>query len=98
MWRLAMLMGLPALAQALTQPNVKMIVPYPAGGTPTFSAVCADGLKTGLAPPSSSKQAGAGPTLARTRWQWRSGAIRCCGNLHHARINKTLYKKLPYDR
>ena len=47
---LAMLTGLPAFAQAAyPSRTVKMIVPYPAGGTTDFlGRLVADGLKTGL--------------------------------------------------
>jgi len=79
-WRARHADGLPALAQAAyPSRTVKMIVPYPAGGTTDFLGRW---LPMGSRPPWRhvivENKPGAGTTLARTRWQGPSPmAIRC---------------------
>jgi tripartite-type tricarboxylate transporter receptor subunit TctC len=104
---LALLTGLPssiesALAEA-AYPNrvIKMMVPYPAGGTTDFLArLVADQLQTGLgATVVVENKPGAGTTIgadqvARAEPDGYTLLIATSTTLA---INKTLYKKLPYD-
>jgi tripartite-type tricarboxylate transporter receptor subunit TctC len=102
----AMLTGWPALAQvAYPSRTIKMIVPYPAGGTTDFlGRLVAEQLKTGLG-------AGLGATVIVEN---KPGAATTLGAEQVARaepdgytllmatsttlaINRALYKKLPYD-
>jgi tripartite-type tricarboxylate transporter receptor subunit TctC len=109
---LAMLTGLPALAQsAFAQPalaqavypsrTVKMIVPYPAGGTTDFlGRMVADQLKTGLgATVIVENKPGAGTTLGADQVARAEpdGYTLLMATSTTLAINKTLYKKLPYD-
>src|SRR3981189_3210818 len=99
---LAMLMGLPALAQAAyPSRTVKMIVPYPAGGTTDFlGRLVADGLKTGLgATVIVENKPGAGTTLGADQGARAEpdGYTLLMATSTTLAINKTLYKKLPYD-
>src|SRR3981189_2933375 len=99
---LAMLMGLPALAQAAyPSRTVKMIVPYPAGGTTDFlGRLVADGLKTGLgATVIVENKPGAGTTLGADQVARAEpdGYTLVMATSITLAINKTLYKKLPYD-
>ncbi len=99
---LAMLMGLPALAQAAyPSRTVKMIVPYPAGGTTDFlGRLVADGLKTGLgATVIVENKPGAGTTLGADQVARAEpdGYTLLMATSTTLAINKTLYKKLPYD-
>jgi tripartite-type tricarboxylate transporter receptor subunit TctC len=87
---LAMLTGLPALAQAAyPSRTIKMIVPYPAGGTTDFlGRLVADQLKTGLGAtvivenkPGAGTTLGAHPASVAQGW---SLALRCNGAGVHA--------------
>ena len=99
---LALLMGLPALAQ-VTYPSrtIKMIVPYPAGGTTDFlGRLIADQLKTGLGAtvivenkPGAATALGA-EQVARAE---PDGYTLLMATSTTLAINKTLYQKLPYD-
>jgi tripartite-type tricarboxylate transporter receptor subunit TctC len=109
---LAMLTGLPAFVQpALAQPalaqavypsrTIKMIVPYPAGGTTDFlGRLVADQLKTGLgATVIVENKPGAGTTLGADQVARAEpdGYTLLMATSTTLAINKTLYKKLPYD-
>jgi tripartite-type tricarboxylate transporter receptor subunit TctC len=104
---LAMLTGLPAVSQpALAQPaypsrTIKMIVPYPAGGTTDFlGRLVADQLKTGLgATVIVENKPGAGTTLGADQVARAEpdGYTLLMATSTTLAINKTLYKKLPYD-
>jgi len=100
---LAMLTGTPALAQLAGYPsrNIRMIVPYPPGGTTDLlGRLVADQIKTGLnAVVVVENKPGAGTTLgaeqvARSEPDGYTLLIATSTTLA---INKTLYKKLPYD-
>jgi tripartite-type tricarboxylate transporter receptor subunit TctC len=99
---LALLMGSPALAQtAYPSRTIKMIVPYPAGGTTDFlGRLVADQLKTGLGAtvivenkPGAATALGA-EQVARAE---PDGYTLLMATSTTLAINKTLYKKLPYD-
>src|SRR6266436_4562584 len=99
---LAMLTGLPAFAQAAyPSRTVKIIVPYPAGGTTDFlGRLVADGLKTGLgATVIVENKPGAGTTLGADQVARAEpdGYTLLMATSTTLAINKTLYKKLPYD-
>jgi tripartite-type tricarboxylate transporter receptor subunit TctC len=104
---LAMLTGLPAVSQpALAQAvypsrTIKMIVPYPAGGTTDFlGRLVADQLKTGLgATVIVENKPGAGTTLGADQVARAEpdGYTLLMATSTTLAINKTLYKKLPYD-
>src|SRR6202171_2348832 len=114
---LAMLTGLPAVSQpAVAQPvlaqpalaqaaypsrTIKMIVPYPAGGTTDFlGRLVADQLKTGLgATVIVENKPGAGTTLGADQVARAEpdGYTLLMATSTTLAINKTLYKKLPYD-
>jgi tripartite-type tricarboxylate transporter receptor subunit TctC len=99
---LALLTGQGALAQA-AYPNrtIKMIVPYPAGGTTDFlGRLVADQLKSGLSAtvivenkPGAATALGA-EQVARAE---PDGYTLLMATSTTLAINKTLYKKLPYD-
>src|ERR1700722_16451724 len=99
---LALLMGLPALAQG-TYPSrtIKMIVPYPAGGPTDFlGRLIAEQLKTGLGAtvivenkPGAATALGA-EQVARAE---PDGYTLLMATSTTLAINKTLYRKLPYD-
>jgi tripartite-type tricarboxylate transporter receptor subunit TctC len=99
---LALLTGRPALAQAAyPSRTIKMIVPYPPGGTTDLlGRMVADQLQTGLgATVVVENKPGAGTTLgaeqvARAEPDGYTLLIATSTTLA---INKTLYKKLPYD-
>src|SRR6202140_1106584 len=107
-----LLSGLPALArevfprEALAEaayPSriIKMIVPYPAGGTTDFlGRLVADQLQSGLgAAVVVENKPGAGTTLGAelvARAQ-PDGYTLLMATSTTLAINKTLYKKLPYD-
>ena len=99
---MALLAGRPALGQAAyPSRTIKMIVPYPAGGTTDFlGRLVADQLQTGLgATVVVENKPGAGTTLgadmvARAEPDGYTLLIATSTTLA---INKTLYKKLPYD-
>ncbi|HEY7844665.1 MAG TPA: tripartite tricarboxylate transporter substrate binding protein [Bradyrhizobium sp.] len=97
-----MLAGRPALAEAAyPSRNIKMIVPYPPGGTTDLlGRLIADQIKTGLnAIVVVENKPGAGTTLgagevARSE---PDGYTLLMATSTTLAINKTLYKKLPYD-
>src|SRR5260221_8569356 len=99
---LALLTGLPALAETpYPSRTIKMIVPYPAGGTTDFlGRLVADQLKTGLGAtvivenkPGAATALGA-EQVARAE---PDGYTLLMATSTTLAINKTLYKKLPYD-
>jgi tripartite-type tricarboxylate transporter receptor subunit TctC len=99
---LAMLTGLPVLAQAAyPSRTIKMIVPYPAGGTTDFlGRLVADQLKTGLgATVIVENKPGAATTLGADQVARAEpdGYTLLMATSTTLAINKTLYKKLPYD-
>src|SRR5437879_3146767 len=99
---LALLMGLPALGQAAyPSRTVKMIVPYPAGGTTDFlGRLVADQLKTGLgATVIVENKPGAATTLGAEQVARAEpdGYTLLMATSTTLAINKTLYKKLSYD-
>jgi len=99
---LAVLASRPAQAQAAyPSRNIKMIVPYPPGGTTDLlGRLIADQIKTGLnAVVIVENKPGAGTTLgagevARSE---ADGYTLLMATSTTLAINKTLYKKLPYD-
>jgi len=99
---LVLLAGLPALAQAAyPSRTIKMIVPYPAGGTTDFlGRLVADQLKSGLgATVVVENKPGAGTTLGadQVARSEPDGYTLLMATSTTLAINKTLYKKLPYD-
>jgi tripartite-type tricarboxylate transporter receptor subunit TctC len=99
---LALLAGQGALAQAAyPSRTIKMIVPYPAGGTTDFlGRLVADQLKSGLSAtvivenkPGAATALGA-EQVARAE---PDGYTLLMATSTTLAINKTLYKKLPYD-
>src|SRR4051812_11822659 len=99
---LALLAGLPALGQAAyPSRTIKMIVPYPAGGTTDFlGRLVADQLKSGLgATVVVENKPGAGTTLGadQVARSEPDGHTLLMATSTTLAINKTLYKKLPYD-
>jgi tripartite-type tricarboxylate transporter receptor subunit TctC len=91
-----------ALAQAAyPSRNIRMIVPYPAGGTTDFlGRLVADQLKTGLgATVIVENKPGAGTTLGadQVAKSEADGYTLLMATSTTLAINKTLYKKLPYD-
>ena len=100
---LVLLAGRPALAQQPAYPSrtIKMIVPYPAGGTTDLlGRMVAEQLQTGIgATVVVENKPGAGTTLgadqvARSEPDGYTLLIATSTTLA---INKTLYRKLPYD-
>lgn len=99
---LALLMGSPASAQpAYPARTIKMIVPYPAGGTTDLlGRLIADQIKTGLgAVVVVENKPGAGTTLGADQVAKSDpdGYTLLIATSTTLAINKTLYKKLPYD-
>src|SRR5437588_3589397 len=99
---LAWLGASPAFAQApYPSRNIKMIVPYPAGGTTDFlGRLVAEQLKKGLgATVIVENKAGAGTTLGadQVAKSEGDGYTLLMATSTTLAINKTLYKKLPYD-
>src|SRR5437868_9124924 len=99
---LAMLAGRPVLAQAAyPSRNIKMIVPYPPGGTTDLlGRLIADQIKTGLnAVVVVENKPGAGTTLGaeQVARSEPDGYTLLMATSTTLAINKTLYKKLPYD-
>src|SRR6195952_4235498 len=99
---LALLTGRPPVAQAAyPSRTIKMIVPYPAGGTTDFlGRLVADRLKTGLgATVIVENKPGAGTTLGADQVARAEpdGYTLLMATSTTLAINKTLYKKLPYD-
>ena len=99
---LAWLTGLPARAEAAyPSQTIKMIVPYPAGGTTDFlGRLVADQLQGGLGAtvvvenrPGAATSTGA-ELVARAE---PDGYTLLMATSTTLAINKTLYKKLPYD-
>jgi tripartite-type tricarboxylate transporter receptor subunit TctC len=91
-----------ALAQAAyPSRNIKMIVPYPAGGTTDFlGRLVAEQLKTGLgATVIVENKPGAATTLGADQVAKAEpdGYTLLMATSTTLAINKTLYKKLPYD-
>jgi tripartite-type tricarboxylate transporter receptor subunit TctC len=99
---LVLLAGFPTLAQAAyPTKTIKMIVPYPAGGTTDFlGRLVADQLKSGLgATVVVENKPGAGTTLGaeQVARSEPDGHTLLMATSTTLAINKTLYKKLPYD-
>jgi tripartite-type tricarboxylate transporter receptor subunit TctC len=99
---LALLAGLPARAQtAYPSQPIKLIVPYPAGGTTDFLGhLVADQLKTGLAATVVVEdKPGAGTALgaAEVAAAEPDGYTLLMATSTTLAINKALYRKLPYD-
>ena len=99
---LALLTGRPAFAQAAyPSRTIKIIVPYPAGGTTDFlGRLIADRLKSGLgATVTVENKPGAGTTLGADQVAKAApdGYTLLIATSTTLAINKTLYKKLPYD-
>jgi len=96
----------PAKAQGTSQPvypsrTIKMIVPYPAGGTTDLlGRMVADQLKSGLnTTVIVENKPGAGTTLGadQVAKSEPDGYTLLMATSTPLAINKTLYKKLPYD-
>src|SRR3954470_25039316 len=99
---LAWLAALPAKAQgAYPARTIKMIVPYPAGGTTDLlGRMVADQFKAGLnATVVVENKPGAGTTLGadQVAKSEPDGYTLLMATSTTLAINKTLYKKLPYD-
>lgn len=99
---LAWLAGSPSLAQpAYPSRTIKMIVPYPAGGTTDLlGRLYADQIKSGLnAVVVVENKPGAGTTLGADQVAKSDpdGYTLLIATSTTLAINKTLYKKLPYD-
>jgi len=99
---LAMLTARPVLGQAAyPSRTIKMIVPFPAGGTTDLlGRLVADQLKTGLgATVIVENKPGAGTTLAAEQVARAEpdGYTLLMATSTTLAINKALYKKLPYD-
>src|SRR5437879_1972321 len=99
---LAALIAPPAFAQAAyPSRNIKMIVPYPAGGTTDFlGRLIAEQFKTGLgATVIVENKPGAATTLGADQVAKAEpdGYTLLMATSTTLAINKTLYKKLPYD-
>ncbi len=104
---LALLTGLPALIQAglaeVAYPSrpIKLIVPYPAGGTSDFlGRLVAEQLRAGLgASVIVENRPGAGTTLGADQVARAEpdGYTLLLATSTTLAINKTLYRKLPYD-
>ena len=99
---LALLASRPAMAEA-AYPNrvIKLIVPYPPGGTTDLlGRLIADQVKSGLnATVIVENKPGAGTTLGADLVAHASpdGYTLLLATSTTLAINKTLYKKLPYD-
>jgi tripartite-type tricarboxylate transporter receptor subunit TctC len=87
--------------EAYPSRNITLIVPYPAGGTTDFlGRMVAEQLKTGLgATVIVENKAGAGTTIAASQVAKSppDGYTLLMATSTTLAINKTLYKKLPYD-
>jgi tripartite-type tricarboxylate transporter receptor subunit TctC len=99
---LASLIAPPAVAQAAyPNRNIKMVVPYPAGGTTDFlGRLVAEQIKTSLgAAVIVENKPGAGTTLGAEQVAKAEpdGYTLLMATSTTLAINKTLYKKLPYD-
>ncbi|MCP4616011.1 MAG: tripartite tricarboxylate transporter substrate binding protein [Bradyrhizobium sp.] len=95
------LASFPALAQGYPSRTIKMIVPYPAGGTTDLlGRMVADQLKSGLgATVVVENKPGAGTVLGadQVAKSEADGYTLLMATSTTLAINKTLYKKLPYD-
>ena len=96
------LAGVPARAEAdYPSRTIKMVVPYPAGGTTDFlGRLVADQLKAGLgATVIVENKPGAGTTLGaeQVAKSEPDGYTLLMATSTTLAINKTLYKRLPYD-
>src|SRR4030088_3225801 len=99
---LAMLMGPPAFAlAAYPRRHTKMIVPFPAGGTTDLlGRLVADQLKTGLGATVIVENKPGAATVLGAEQVARAepdGYTLLMATSTTLAINKTLYKKLPYD-
>jgi tripartite-type tricarboxylate transporter receptor subunit TctC len=98
---LALLAGLPARAETYPSQTIKMIVPYPAGGTTDLlGRMIADELQTGLgAAVIVENKPGAGTTIGAEQVARAApdGYTLLLATSTTLAINKTLYKNLPYD-
>ena len=98
----ALLAGLPAFAQAAyPSRTIKLIVPYPAGGTTDFlGRLVADQLRSGLGATVDVENKPGAATAVGAEQVARSapdGHTLLMATSTTLAINKTLYKKLPYD-
>ena len=98
----ALLAGLPAFAQAAyPSRSVRMIVPYAAGGTTDFlGRLIADQLRSGLGATVDVENKPGAATAVAAEHVARSepdGHTLLMATSTTLAINKTLYKKLPYD-
>jgi len=95
------LAAFPARAQSYPSRTIKMIVPYPAGGTTDLlGRMVADQLKSGLgATVVVENKPGAGTVLGadQVAKSEGDGYTLLMATSTTLAINKTLYKKLPYD-
>jgi tripartite-type tricarboxylate transporter receptor subunit TctC len=91
----------PARAQSYPSHTIKMLVPYPAGGTTDLlGRMVADQLKSGLgATVVVENKPGAGTTIGaeQVAKSEPDGYSLLMATSTTLAINKTLYKKLPYD-
>jgi tripartite-type tricarboxylate transporter receptor subunit TctC len=99
---LALLTELPVLAEAAyPSQTIKLIVPYPAGGTTDFlGRLIAEQLRTGLrATVVVENKPGAGTTVGAEQVARAAadGYTLLLATSTTLAINKTLYRKLPYD-
>src|SRR4029079_16780557 len=98
---LVSLLASPCMPQAYPSGTIKMIVPYPAGGTTDLlGRLVADQLKSGLgATVVVENKPGAGTTLGAEQVERSEpdGYTLMMATSTTLAINKTLYKKLPYD-
>src|ERR1700704_3674064 len=99
---LAVLTGLPARAEAAyPSRTINIIVPYPAGGTTDLlGRLVADQLKTGLGATVIVENKPGAATVLGAEQVARSepdGYTLLMATSTTLAINKTLYKKLPYD-
>jgi tripartite-type tricarboxylate transporter receptor subunit TctC len=99
---LAVLTGPSARAEAAyPSRTIKMIVPYPAGGTTDFlGRMVADRLQTGLGATVVVENRPGAATSTGAEWVARAepdGYTLLMATSSTLAINKTLYRKLPYD-
>jgi tripartite-type tricarboxylate transporter receptor subunit TctC len=98
---LALLTGLPAFAENYPSRTIKMIVPYPAGGTTDFlGRMIADQLQVGLgATVVVENKPGAGTTIGAEQVARAApdGYTLLLATSTTLAINKTLYRALRYD-
>ncbi|MEO6842865.1 MAG: tripartite tricarboxylate transporter substrate binding protein [Bradyrhizobium sp.] len=98
---LALLAALPAFAKAYPSQTIKMIVPYPAGGTTDLlGRMVADQLQIGLGGAVVvENKPGAGTTIGaeQVARAQPDGYTLLLATSTTLAINKTLYRNLPYD-